>query len=72
MAPVTTSSNQQMDILGKKLKILERLIVASRAIADSLDPYEATQVRVESVVCRWVWVDELGDPSTKPAPPILT
>eukprot|EP00618_Florenciella_parvula_P012811 CAMPEP_0119507266 /NCGR_PEP_ID=MMETSP1344-20130328/27208_1 /TAXON_ID=236787 /ORGANISM="Florenciella parvula, Strain CCMP2471" /LENGTH=465 /DNA_ID=CAMNT_0007543883 /DNA_START=64 /DNA_END=1458 /DNA_ORIENTATION=+ len=47
VAPVTTSSNQQMDILGKKLKILERLIVASRAIADSLDPYEATQAIIK-------------------------
>lgn len=47
IAPVTTSANKQMGAVEKRLSVMERLIEASRSIADTLDPYDATNTIVK-------------------------
>jgi len=47
VAAVTTSANQQMNAIEGRLKTMERLVEASRSIADSLDPYDATNTIVK-------------------------
>lgn len=50
VTPVSTSSNQQMEQMGARMGTLERLIEASRVIADCLDPFEATAVIVQQLL----------------------
>ena len=49
VAPVSTSSNERIGQIEKRLATMERLIEASRSIADSLDPYDATNTIVKEV-----------------------
>ena len=47
VAPVSTSSNEKIGQIEKRLATMERLIEASRSIADSLDPYDATNTIIK-------------------------